>query len=191
MNIPGKKKKQKEAEASAKENQAIPDTAENQTTEASNEEKQSKEESVDWKAKYDDSQDQYLRLYAEFENFRKRTARERQELILSAGSDVLKSILPVLDDLDRALENIQNSDATKAVVEGVELIANKLRHQLAEKGLKEMEVLGQTFDADMHEAITHLPAPSPEAKGTVLAVAEKGYTLHDKIIRYPKVVVAS
>ncbi len=190
MNIPGKKKKEKETEAQTTATEATP-RAEEQPVETSEATEQSHKESIDWKTKYDESQDQYLRLYAEFENFRKRTARERQELILSAGSEVLKSILPVMDDLDRALENMQNSDASKAVIEGVELIANKLRHHLAEKGLKEMEVLGKAFDADMHEAITHLPATSPEAKGTVLAVAEKGYTLHDKIIRYPKVVVAS
>lgn len=191
MNIPGKKKKQKETEAPAHAQETTVNGAEENASQASDTPEQDGEALVDWKAKYDESQDQYLRLYAEFENFRKRTARERQELIHSAGSDVLKSILPVLDDLDRALENIQGSESPKPLVEGVELIANKLRHHLSEKGLKEMDVLGKAFDADIHEAITHLPAPSPETKGTILAVAEKGYTLHDKIIRYPKVVVAS
>ncbi|MGJ8684204.1 MAG: nucleotide exchange factor GrpE [Nonlabens sp.] len=133
--------------------------------------------------------DKFLRIFAEFENFKKRTAKERIELFKTAGEGVLKDMLPVLDDFDRGMIEINKSEDT-TLTEGVNLIANKLRNTLTNKGLEQMEVrAGDTFNADYHEAITQIPAPSDEMKGKIIDVIEKGYKLGDKIIRYPKVVI--
>lgn len=133
--------------------------------------------------------DRYLRLFAEFENYKKRTAREHIEIRKTAGEDVLNSMLPVLDDFERALKEIEKSDDDN-LYKGVELINNKLRETLKAKGLHVMDVkAGDTFDADSHEAITQIPAPEDKLKGKIIDVVEKGYTLGDRIIRYPKVVI--
>ena len=135
-----------------------------------------------------DWHDKYLRLYAEFDNFRKRTMRERGDLIRNAGMDVLEKLLPVLDDFDRAAAD--PSEDVEAVREGRQLIHNKLRQLLEAQGLTRMEVAaGDAFDVDLHEAITNIPAPSPELAGKVEDVVEPGYMLNDKIMRYAKVVV--
>ena len=136
--------------------------------------------------------DKHVRLYAEFDNFRKRTARERLELIQTAGEGTLKTILPVLDDLERAVANNEKVEDIAAVREGVKLIQQKLLHILAGQGLKAMDdPKGQPFDTDRHEAITNAPAPSDDLKGKVIDVVEPGYTLNDKVIRYAKVVVGA
>ncbi|UCA56339.1 MULTISPECIES: nucleotide exchange factor GrpE [Aequorivita] len=133
--------------------------------------------------------DRYLRLFAEFENFKKRTARERVDMFKTAGADVIGSLLPVLDDFERALKEIEKSDDDN-LYKGVELINNKLRETLKSKGLHLMDVKpGDAFDADAHEAITQVPAPEDKLKGKIIDVVEKGYTLGDKIIRFPKVVI--
>lgn len=133
--------------------------------------------------------DRYLRLFAEFENFKKRTARERVDMYKTAGADVIGSLLPVLDDFERALKEIEKSE-DDSLHKGVELIHNKLRETLKSKGLHLMDVKpGDAFDADSHEAITQIPAPEDKLKGKIIDVVEKGYTLGDKIIRYPKVVI--
>jgi molecular chaperone GrpE len=133
--------------------------------------------------------DRYLRLFAEFENFKKRTARERVDMFKTAGADVIGSLLPVLDDFERALKEIEKSE-DDSLLKGVELIHNKLRETLKSKGLHLMDVKpGDAFDADSHEAITQIPAPEDKLKGKIIDVVEKGYTLGDKIIRYPKVVI--
>jgi len=133
--------------------------------------------------------DRYLRLFAEFENFKKRTARERVDMYKTAGADVIGSLLPVLDDFERALKEIEKSE-DDSLHKGVELIHNKLRETLKSKGLYLMDVKpGDAFDADSHEAITQIPAPEDKLKGKIIDVVEKGYTLGDKIIRYPKVVI--
>ena len=133
--------------------------------------------------------DRYLRLFAEFENFKKRTARERVEMFKTAGEDVISSLLPILDDFERALKEIEKSDDDN-LYKGVELISNKFRETLKSKGLNLMDVKsGEAFDADAHEAITQIPAPEDSLKGKIIDVVEKGYTLGDKIIRYPKVVI--
>lgn len=132
--------------------------------------------------------DRYLRLFAEFENYKKRTSRERIEMFKTAGEDVIISLLPVLDDFERALKEIEKigDDHFK----GVELINNKLRETLRSKGLEMMEVKqGDIFDSEAHEAITQIPAPDKKLKGKIIDVVEKGYTLGEKIIRYPKVVI--
>jgi molecular chaperone GrpE len=133
--------------------------------------------------------DKYLRQVAEFDNFRKRNAKERMELIQTAGKDVIVSLLEVLDDCERAEKQIKNSQDLDAVKEGLQLVFHKLRNTLQSKGLKVMESSGQEFNPDMHEAITEIPAPSEEMKGKVIDEIEKGYYLNDKIIRFAKVVV--
>ncbi|MFY8214951.1 MAG: nucleotide exchange factor GrpE [Flavobacterium sp.] len=133
--------------------------------------------------------DKHLRLFAEFENFKRRNAKERIELFKTANQDVLQSLLPVLDDFDRALVEIKKSD-DDVLLKGVELIHEKLKSTLVSKGLEEVAIkTGDIFDADYAEAITQIPAPSPNLKGKVVDVIEKGYKLGDKIIRFPKVVI--
>ncbi|WP_335964527.1 nucleotide exchange factor GrpE [Galbibacter sp. PAP.153] len=133
--------------------------------------------------------DKFLRLFAEFENYKRRTSKERIELFKTAGQDIMVSMLPVLDDFDRALNEISKSE-DKELLKGVELISNKFRNTLNGKGLSLITVKpGDAFDAEMHEAITQIPAPTEELKGKIVDVVEKGYTLGDKIIRHPKVVV--
>ncbi len=133
--------------------------------------------------------DRYLRLFAEFENYKKRTARERIEMFKTAGEDVINSLLPVLDDFERALKEIEKSE-DDGLYKGVALIQNKLSENLKSKGLNLMEVkAGDAFDSESHEAITQIPAPNAKLKGKIIDVVEKGYTLGDKIIRYPKVVI--
>jgi len=140
------------------------------------------EEAAEWK-------DKYLRLVAEFDNFRKRNARERIELTQTAGKDIIASLLDVVDDCERAQKQIETSDDVTAIREGVLLVFNKLRNTLQSKGLKQMNSVGQEFNPDLHEAITEIPAPSKEAKGKVIDEVQKGYYLNDKIIRFAKVVV--
>ncbi|OAB75786.1 nucleotide exchange factor GrpE [Cochleicola gelatinilyticus] len=133
--------------------------------------------------------DRYLRLFAEFENYKKRTGRERIELFKTAGQEVITALLPVMDDFDRALNEIDKS-GDDDLYKGVELISNKLRETLRSKGLVPIGTQqGDTFNADVHEAVTQIPAPSEDLKGKIIDVVEKGYTLGDKIIRFPKVVI--
>jgi len=132
--------------------------------------------------------DKYLRLFAEFENYKRRTSKERIDLFKTAGQEVMQAMLPVLDDFNRALKEVSKSN-DKAIVQGVELIYNKLNDTLKAKGLAEFKVsVGDVFDADLHEAITQIPAPTEDLKGKIIDVIEVGYTLGEKIIRYPKVV---
>jgi len=132
--------------------------------------------------------DKYLRLFAEFENYKRRTSKERMELFKTASQEVMQAMLPVLDDFDRALLQIKKSD-DESLVEGIELINTKLRETLIHNGLEVMLVkAGDAFDSELHEAITQVPSPSEDMKGKIIDVVEKGYTLGDKIIRYPKVV---
>lgn len=138
---------------------------------------------------YQESQDKLLRLFADFENLRKRSARERMEYVKTAGQDVFQAILPVLDDLDRAEKSIENAVDVTSVKEGVDLIIKKLRGSLTGKGLEEMQVVGENFDSEIHDAIAQIPAPSEAMKGKVLDCTEKGYKLNGTIIRIPKVVV--
>lgn len=138
--------------------------------------------------KYAELYDNYLRLFSDFDNFRKRSVKERMEVIKTAGNEVIKSILPVIDDFERAIKTFETSDK-ETLQQGMQLIYNKLKNGLGDKGLVEMNPIGEKFDADQHEAITQLPAPNEEEKGKILDVIEKGYKLNDIIIRYPKVVV--
>ncbi|HEX8515406.1 MAG TPA: nucleotide exchange factor GrpE [Bacteroidia bacterium] len=140
-------------------------------------------------AKVNELNDKYLRLYSEFDNFRKRTAKEKLELIQAGGEDVFKSILPVMDDFERAIKSNSDTSDVKALNDGFQLIYNKLKSTLTHKGLEEMKTAGEPFNADIHEAITNIPAPSEELKGKVVDELEKGYMLNGKIIRFAKVVI--
>jgi molecular chaperone GrpE len=133
--------------------------------------------------------DKYLRLYSEFDNYRKRTSKERLELFKTAGQDILTDLLPVLDDFDRAMQNIDSSDDAEAIQTGVNLIYNKFKSVLENKGLKHFKSIETEFDPEVHEAITKIPAPSKKLKGKVVDEIEKGYMLNDKVIRFAKVVV--
>ena len=136
-----------------------------------------------------DEKDKFLRLFAEFENYKKRTSKERLDLFKTANQEVLQAMLPVLDDFDRAWAQISNS-GDEALITGVQLIHEKLRSTLVAKGLEEVEVkAGDVFDADFAEAITQIPAPNDKLKGKIVDVIEKGYKLGDKIIRFPKVIL--
>jgi len=133
--------------------------------------------------------DKFLRLFAEFENYKKRTSRERIELFRTANEDLMTALLPILDDFDRGLAEIKKVK-DKELLKGMELIKNKLQNSLTQKGLSFMKVKqGEVFDAELHEAITQIPAPSEDLKGKIIDVIEQGYKLGDKVIRYPKVVI--
>jgi len=134
--------------------------------------------------------DKFLRLFAEFENYKKRTTRERIELYKTAGQEVMTSLLPVVDDFERALSHIDDDKESEELGKGVLLIYQKFYNTLAQKGLSKIETKpGEVFDAEVHEAITQIPAPTEDLKGKVIDCVEKGYKLGDKIIRYPKVVI--
>ena len=145
----------------------------------------------DWQLKFAEMNDRYLRLYSEFDNYRKRSARERVEFAKTAASDTFTAILPVLDDFDRAAKAMENAEDIAVVKEGMQLIYHKFRSILISKGLEEMNAQGETFDADFHEAITSIPSPDDSMKGKVVDEVEKGYSLNGKVIRFAKVVVGS
>jgi molecular chaperone GrpE len=136
-----------------------------------------------------EANDKFARLFAEFDNYKKRTSKERVELISTAGEKVISKLLTVLDDFDRALNAMATAQDVESVKQGVELVNNKFRKILENEGLKEMTVIGETFDADFQEAITAIPSPSEDMKNKVIDVVEKGYTLNDKVIRFAKVVI--
>ena len=168
------------------------ENAEN-TDASTNETEQAPELSAEEKLQAEVQQlnDKYLRLYAEFDNYKRRTQKERVELLQTAGKDVIVSLLPVLDDFDRALKAMENAADVAPVKEGILLVSTKLKNTLAQKGLKDVESISQPFDTDFHEAITNIPAPSDDLKGKVIDEVEKGYTLNDNVIRFAKVVVGA
>ncbi|MDR3235379.1 MAG: nucleotide exchange factor GrpE [Prevotellaceae bacterium] len=159
------------------EDAAADKNAENETSEQSADEKMA------------DLENKYLRLAAEFDNYRKRTARERLEFMMTAGEDLICGLLPVIDDFERAIKAIDETDDAKAIREGVELIYNKLFKYLESCGLKKIDAVGKALNTDEHEAVTKFPAPAADQKGKVIDVIQHGYTLNGKIIRYAKVVV--
>ncbi len=136
-----------------------------------------------------EQKEKYIRLYADFDNFKRRNAKERVELIQTAGREVIQSMLEVMDDCDRAEKQMQKSDDLKQIREGIQLVFTKFRNTLQSKGLKEMKSIGEEFNPDVHEAITEIPVPDENMKGKVVDEVEKGYMLNDKIIRFSKVVV--
>ncbi|HSQ47537.1 MAG TPA: nucleotide exchange factor GrpE [Lutibacter sp.] len=154
---------------------------------------ETQEVSVEEQLKQDlhQEKDKFLRLFAEFENYKKRTSRERIELFKTANEELMTVLLPVLDDFDRALNEIKKaSEENNELLKGIELINNKLRNSLAQKGLSVIDVnAGDVFDVELHEAITQIPAPSDDLKGKIIDVLEQGYKLGEKVIRYPRVVI--
>jgi len=166
------------------EPQAQTETAEQEVVETPSAEDKLKEE-------LSQANDKYLRLYAEFDNFRRRTQKERAEARETEGKELLVALLPVLDDFERAQRSMEKAVDVAPVKEGVTLIQNKLKNILSQKGLKEMESVGAPFDADLHEAITNIPAPTDDLKGKVIDEMEKGYYLKDRVIRFAKVVVGA
>lgn len=141
--------------------------------------------------RYDELNDKYLRLFSEFDNYRKRTIKEKIDLSKTASEEVIKSLLPVVDDFERAIAVMQKTLESEAQIEGIQLIFNKLKRILEHKGLEEIKAMGEVFDTDFHEAVTKIPAPDEASKGLVLDVLQKGYSLHGKIIRFSQVVVGS
>ena len=152
-------------------------------------EEQLEKELEDAQAVIEEQKDKYLRLSAEFDNYRKRTMKEKAELILNGGEKSISSILPVFDDFERAIKTMETAKDVKAVKEGVELIYNKFMAVMAQNGVKVIETKDQPLDTDYHEAIAVIPAPSEEQKGKILDCVQTGYTLNDKVIRHAKVVV--
>ncbi len=156
-----------------------------------NEHEQPENDNVtDWETKYNQLQDSYLRLNAEFDNYRKRTMKEKADMLRNGSERVLTDVISVVDDLERALDNISKTDDIAAVKEGVDLIYSKFKNFLTKHGIKEIETIGQPFDTDKHEAITTIPATDEKDKDKIVDCIQKGYTLDDKVIRYPKVIVA-
>lgn len=143
-----------------------------------------------YEAKIAELNDKYLRLYSEFDNYRKRTIKEKSDLIRSAGEDVFKAILPIIDDFERAIKANEKVEDATPIKEGIQLIYNKLKSSTSQKGLIAFDTIGQTFDADIMEAITHIPATDESQKNKVIDEVEKGYKLGEKIIRVAKVVIA-
>lgn len=177
-------KKNKDKAVVAEEEKAVQEKL-NET-----EEKDKKQDPIEaLKLEVDKEKERYLRLFAEFENYKKRTGRERLDLFKTASQDVMVALLPIMDDMERALVELKKSE-DDSYFTGVELISNKLKETLRQKGLEVMKVeVGDLFDAEMHEAITQVPAPDDKMKGKIIDVIEKGYTLGERIIRYPKVVI--
>ncbi len=147
------------------------------------------EETAKLRAELEEQKDKYVRLFAEFDNYKRRSSKERNELIQTAGKEVISSLLQVLDDADRAEKQMMETDDSKQIKEGVQLVFNKLRKTVKSKGLEPMESLGTDFDVEKHEAITEIPVEDKKQRGKVVDEIEKGYYLNDKLIRFAKVVV--
>jgi molecular chaperone GrpE len=173
------------------QNENIPAEEQDQTQDTTAEAQDAPSAEDKLKEELSQANDKYLRLYAEFDNFRRRTTKERVELLQTAGKEVIVSLLPVLDDFERAFKSMDKATDVVAVKAGVELVYSKLNNILSQKGLKPMEAIGEPFDADIHEAITNIPAPADDMKGKVIDEMEKGYYLGDKVVRFAKVIVGS
>ena len=182
-------------EEMAKQEETVTENAEQQAAAEAAEEQQEVADPVMQeleaaKATIEEQKDKYLRLSAEFDNYRKRTLKAKAELIKNGGEKAISAILPILDDLERALQNMQKADDVKAMYEGIDLIYQKFLKGLSQEGLQKMEPVGEVFDTDYHEAVALVPAPSEDQKGKVLDCVQTGYKLNDKVIRHAKVVVA-
>ena len=174
-------------ESQATETSAKEDNVKSKKSKSKKKAKPSREE--EYKEKIDELNDKFLRLYSEFDNYRRRTSKEKLDLAKTASEELIIDLLPVLDDFERAIKSSEEIKDCEAVKEGMQLIYNKLYTILTKKGLAPIEAKGNAFDTDFHEAITYIPAPSEELKGKVVDEVEKGYLLHDKVIRYTKVVI--
>lgn len=172
----------------AQNEEVVNDAVENQQ-EVENQEKAEEIKEPTAEEKYNELNDRFLRLYAEFDNFRRRTNKEKVDIISNANAGILKDMLPVIDDFERAIANNETVEDVEALKEGFGLIYNKFKSMLESKGLKAMQAKGEVFDSEIHEAIANIPAPSENDKGKVIDDVEKGYYLNDKVIRFAKVVV--
>lgn len=177
---------QAEEQEANQSNQEATDTSSEQEEQEAEEQKDPLQQKQE---EYQELYDKHLRLYSEFENFRRRSRKETADAKEKGRSDMVLAVLPVIDDFERALSSINESTESKDVYEGVELIYNKFKNILSEQGLQEMQPVGETFDPDYHEAMTKMQAPSEDQKGKVIDVVEKGYMLNDRIVRHAKVVV--
>lgn len=194
-----KKEKLEEKDIEATENQTVEETCEKEepkteeTIESEKTEKSPEEQKADeleeLGIKLQEINDKYVRLSAEFDNYRKRTLKEKMDLTKSAGEKILINVLPVMDNFERALQSIDAAKDIDAIKEGVHLIYGSFKEFITQNGVKEIEAVNQVFDTDIHEAITKIPAPSKKLKGKVVDCVEKGYFLHDKVIRFAKVVI--
>ncbi len=182
------KEKTKDKEGKKEEKQQGKEAEADQEVKEEEKEKEKTEEKSD-KEKLAELQDKYLRLTAEYDNYRKRTLKEKMELTKSAGEDLLKGLLPIMDDFERALQSIDEAGDTQEVKDGVHLIYNKFKEFLKQQGVQEIEADGKEFDTDKHEAISKVPAQKEDQKGKVVDVVQKGYYLNDKVLRFAKVVV--
>ena len=165
--------------------------AEKKAAEAETKAAEAEAKIADTDAKEAERKNEYLRLMAEFDTFRRRTAEEKLELVKSASADTIKGLLPVLDDCEIALGQLEKTEGNEAAIEGVQLIFNKLMAFLKTKGLERIEAKGEVFDTELHEAVTLFPAPSEDLKGKVIDVAQTGYTLGGKVLRFAKVIVGA
>jgi len=174
-------------DASVENSDTIESQDETETEHTEEADSQTIEES--WEEKFYEMQDRFVRLHAEFDNFRKRTNKERVDTIATANAGILKDLIPVLDDFERAIASNETATEIQSVKEGFGLIYNKYKGILESKGLKPMHSKGEVFDSELHEAIANIPAESEEMKGKIIDDVEKGYTLHEKVVRFAKVVV--
>jgi molecular chaperone GrpE len=193
MNIRRKKDKENQPEAGKKLEHPEQEISENNKSEEGTAEEKSeqveKSKELELKEKLDELNDKYLRLYSEFDNYRKRNIKERIELSRTASSDVILDLLPVLDDFERAVRSSDETEDCMVLREGINLIYNKFKGILEKKGLKPIDAIGSEFNTDFHEAITYTPAPADELKNKIVDELEKGYLLNDKVLRYTKVVI--
>jgi len=183
------KSKKKEGKKSAEDKEKKKEEQEQKQEEAEAQQEEEKKEEKSDKEKLAELQDKYLRLTAEYDNYRKRTLKEKMELTKSAGEDILNELLPIMDDFERALQSIDEAGDIQAVKDGVHLIYNKFKDFFNQQGVKEIEAQDKDFDTDKHEAVSKVPAQNEELKGKVVDVVQKGYYLNDKVLRYAKVVV--
>ena len=184
-----KKERQGADEATKLQDEQVNASEENSVSDNVTDEGPEQKELEELKKKYDELNDSHLRLMAEFDNYRKRTMREKADLIKTGGEGALKNLLPIIDDFERALQNVRAAEDVEAVKEGVDLIFGKFMGYLSQQGVKPIEAIGKPFDTEEFEAIATIPAPEPDMKGKVLDCVQTGYTLFDKVIRHAKVVV--
>ena len=189
MNFNSKKERQGADDATKLQDEQVNAAEENATSDNVTDEGPEQKELEELKKKYDELNDSHLRLMAEFDNYRKRTMREKADLIKTGGEGALKNLLPIIDDFERALQNVRTAEDVEAVKEGVDLIFGKFMGYLSQQGVKPIEAIGKPFNTEEFEAIATIPAPEPDMKGKVLDCVQTGYTLFDKVIRHAKVVV--
>lgn len=186
-----KKEKETKVEETQKETQEVKQEAQETQTEAQETETQEAEEINEWEKKYNNINDSYLRLMADFDNYRKRTIKEKADLIKNAGERIITDFLPIIDNFERALNSMKTAEDVEAVRQGVELIYNQIMSMMKANGVAVIETENAPFDTEYHEAITTIPAPTPELKDKIVDCTTKGYTMNEKVIRHAKVVVGN